>query len=529
MNETQLDTSNITDLKSFLREMLNQGKFEEMINMVTDLIAKLTDETLSQARLIRWLQAKPYRSSSEVSRYIQNSLFEEDVPEEVVAEEKDEASKSKKKTKHGGGRKPLPANLPRIEKIIEVPDDQKVCPLCQAIKTVVGYETSETLEYVPGYFEVHVHKREKCVCKACEEGMVTAPAANKLIEKGIPGTGLMTEIIIGKYRDHLPLYRLEIRFGRLGVTVPRSSMSTWVQDVTEDLLLPFAEILKNKVLEAYLTQSDDTTIKVLDRDHPKNIRLGYFWFYTGDHRYAYIDFTPGRSREGPVGILKPRQTGYLLTDGYSGYERLYNGKEAHLTHVGCWMHARRYFFKAYDQKDLKALPVIHWIKKLYLIEKESKDDPSERLNLRQTQSKPVIEEIKKWINENARKIAPHTALGKAVIYLTNQWDSLIRFLDDPRLPLDNGEVERAIRPVAVGRKNYLFAGSKRGARNAAVIYSLLATCELNDVNPYHYFKDILEKLSNNWPNNRIKELLPDRWKTLNTQEMSLPSEEQPPS
>jgi len=516
MKDVQINTSNITDLRSFLINMVEQGKTEEMIDMVLNLIVKLKDENVQQAHLIRWLQTKPYRSSSEVVNYLQRSLFGDDPQEPETPEASSEPDPpAKPKPVKRGKRQELPADLPRIEHIIEVPDDQKICPECRGIKTVIGFETSETLDYVPGHFEVHVHKREKCVCKVCEEGMVVAPPANKLIEKGIPGIGLITEIIIGKYNDHLPLYRLEKRFARLGVSLARSSMSSWIQTVVESLLSPLADRLRDKVLNAYLTQSDDTTIKVLDRDHPKNIRLGYFWFYTGDHKYAFIDFRPGRSREGPIDILKSRATGYLLTDGYAGYERLYNGEEANLTNIGCWMHARRYFYKAYDQNDLRAFPVLEMIKELYRIDREAGSDESERLKRRQTESKAVIDKLKQWLEENHSQFPPLSLMGKATTYLSNQWESLTQFLNDGKLPLDNGEVERAIRPVAVGRKNYLFAGSKRGAQNAAVIYSLLSTCELNDVNPYDYFKDILDKLANNWPANQIDDLLPDRWKERN--------------
>ena len=516
MKEGQINTKNITDLRSFLIHLVQQGKIEEMIDMVLDIIEKLRDETIDQARLIRWLRTKPYRSSSEVINYCQRSLFGDD-ESEIQPEIPGETKQSSKKMKNNGGkRQKLPEHLPRTEKIIEVPKEKKICPVCQGNKTIIGYDISEVLEYVPGYFVVIKYKREKRVCKSCEEGMVVAPPANKLIEKGIPGVGLLTEIIISKYRDHLPLYRLEKRFARLGVSVPRSSMSSWIQTITESLLSPLVDRLRENVLNAYLTQSDDTTIKVLDRDHPKNIRLGYFWFYTGDHKYVYIDFRPGRSRDGPIDILKSRESGYLLTDGYSGYARLYNGDEANLTNVGCWMHARRYFYKAYDQNDLNAFPVLEMIKELYRIERESGSDESERLKRRQTESKAVIDQLNDWLKVNHSKFPPLSLMGKAATYLSNQWESLTQFLNDGKLPLDNGEVERAIRPVAVGRKNYLFAGSKRGARNAAVIYSLLATCELNGVNPYDYFKDILDKLANNWPANQIDDLLPDYWKKLNT-------------
>jgi len=326
----------------------------------------------------------------------------------------------------------------------------------------------------------------------------------------------MSEIIVSKYRDHLPLYRLERRFAQQGASISRSSMSSWLQMTTENFLSSLRDRLKTLMLNSYIVQGDETTIKVLDRSHPKNIRLGYYWFYVGDHNIVYIDFTKNRSREGPIKVLKNRKIGYFQTDGYAGYERLYNGMEANLTNIGCWMHARRYFYQAYEQKDYRALPVLEKIKRLYQIEKESTGlDAEAHLLLRQEESKPVIDEIQNWLAENAASIPPKIRLGKAITYISNQWTSLIEFLKDSRVPIDNGGVERAIRPLALGRKNYLFAGSVRGAQNAAVIYSLLAGCALNDIKADEYFNDILYKLVNYWPSSRIDELLPHRWKKSN--------------
>lgn len=520
MKNDQIRTDNITSLKPFLLQMIQEGKSDDMIDLLFSIIEKLQKETMEQARLIVWLRQKPFRRSSEVINYLQVNLFGNDTPEadsESVAEPIPAPTSSRKKNPnaHGGGRQKLPEDLPRKEHIIAVPTSEAFCQNCQSPKELIGYETSEVLDYIPGHFEVQVFKREKRVCKACEEGLVIAPPAHKLIDKGIPEVGLMTEIMVSKYRDHLPLYRLEERFARLGVRLSRSSMSSWIQKITEDLLTALSDRLQTKAIESFLLQSDDTTIQVLDRSHPKNILLGYFWFYVGDHRYAFVDFTTNRGREGPIRVLKHRGKGYLQTDGYAGYERLYNGQEANLIHVGCWMHARRKFHEAYEQKDFRAVPILKMIRDLYAIEETVKDmDPAERLVARQTQTQPIIESIRQWLDENVDANPPKTRIGKAIIYMRNQWTSLTRFLEDGRLPVDNGEVERAIRPVAIGRKNYLFAGSRRGGHNAAVIYSLLATCALNDVQPDQYLRDVLDKLMRGWPAKKIDDLLPDRWKEL---------------
>jgi transposase len=516
----QFKTENVTDLRPILMQMVQEGKTVEMVDMVLDIIEKLQNETTKLAQMLRWLKQKPYRSSAEIVDYYQSSLFDDDTPADPPQDETPVAPVAKRERAVNGGRKELPDHLPRQEQILEVDTKDAICPECDASKILIGYETSEVLDYVPGHFLVQVYKREKRVCKRCETGLVVAPTANKLIDKGIPGIGLMTEILVSKYRDHLPLYRLEERFSRLGVRIARSSMSSWVQTVTEDLLQPIVDRLLEKMLASFLLQSDDTTLRVLDRNHPKNTLLGYFWFYIGDHRYAYVDFTPNRSREGPIRILKSRKQKYLQTDGYSGYDRLYDGREASLTHVGCWMHARRYFYEAYELKDHRAMPILEYIRDLYTIEANHRDgSDSDRLAARQSQSRPIIDAIQAWLNTHGDAIPPKSRLGKAVIYLRNQWSSLTRFLEDGRLPLDNGEVERAIRPVAIGRKNYLFAGSRRGARNAAGIYSLIASCALNDIPPDLYLRDVLDKIVNHWPASKLDELLPDRWKELHRQNL----------
>jgi transposase len=520
MSDERIKTDDIRDLRPFLLQLIQNGKASEMIDLVLSIIQKLKDETLEQAKLIRWLQQKPFRRSSEVVDYLQASLFGNEPPKEEPKQIVKSESEKKTKSAHGGGRSKLPDHLPRREIIIEVPEDQRICQNCDAPKSLIGYETSEVLDYVPGHFEILVSKREKLACSRCEDGLVAAPAAHKLIDKGIPGVGLITEIMVSKYRDHLPLYRLEERFARLGVPLSRSSMSSWIQTITEDLLQPIVDRIHDKALASFLLQSDDTTLRVLDQSHPKNTLLGYLWFYIGDRRYAFADFTTSRGREGPINILKPREKGYLQTDGYSGYERLYNGQEASLIHVGCWMHARRYFHDAYELKDFRALPMLEWIRDLYAIEEKHKDKPPEDLlAARQTMSYPIIESIRQWSDENVGRVPPETRIGKAIRYMRNQWPSLLRFLEDGRIPLDNGEVERAIRPIAIGRKNYLFAGSRRGARNAAAIYSLMATCALNDIQPDRYLSDVLDKLMRNWPAKKIDDLIPDRWKELFGQNM----------
>ena len=218
---------------------------------------------------------------------------------------------------------------------------------------MVEYETSECLEYIPAKLKVIVYKREKRVCKKCEEGMVTAPVANKLIEKGIPGTGLIAEILVSKYRYHLPLNRIEQRFQELGYGVSRKSMSHWIQKVVEDYLVFLGNRLKHLTLSSHLIQTDDSPLKVLDRGHSKNIKQGYYWYYIGDQRHVIIDYTPNRKRAGPGAFLSSRHEGYIQSDGYTGYDHIFQQKPK-LIRVGCWMHCRRYFVQALELGDNRA-------------------------------------------------------------------------------------------------------------------------------------------------------------------------------
>lgn len=510
-------TEDINDLKTKLQMLVKESNNPELNALLEALFSQIDDLNDQYEHLLNlFIQMKKnkFGKKSEGVAAEQLNLFQEMVASlPVNPPVKSEGTASKKQI-NGGGRQVLPDDLPREEVVLVVAESDRTCEECGTEKSLIGYETSECLEYIPAQLKVIQYKREKLVCKSCDTGPVTAAPADKLIEKGIPGPGLMAEIFVSKYQDHLPLYRIDQRFERLGYSVPRSSMSDWIQVVTETYLTPLGDLLKERVLSSKVLQTDDTPIRVQDRDHPNNIKMGYYWYYIGDGRDVIVDYTGNRKRAGPGTFLEKRTHGYIQSDGYTGYDHIF-ASHADLVRVGCWMHCRRYFVQALDNGDRRADDVVSHIKMLYEIETKCRDLPAaDRMNIRKSESGPLLDAIKTWCETHRGGINPKSLLGKAIIYAMNHWASLTVFVTDGDIPMDNGAVERAIRPVAVGRKNYLFAGNDRAARNAAVIYSLLACCHLEEVNPWLYFRDILTKLAASWPYSRIDELLPRHWKTL---------------
>lgn len=519
MKIEKIAKSNIEDIREYFAGMADQGKVLEMIDLFIEMLSKLSDRNTQLEQQLFLLKKNIYGRRSETVPHEQLKLFAQSetpvAPDEPVLNDPPKEQKPETGKKHtGGGRRPIPDTVPREDQIIAVDGPDRTCPTCGKEKALMGYETSETLEIIPAHFKVIVHKREKLVCKTCQDGVVVAPVPDKMIERGLPGPGLMTEIITGKYKDHLPVHRLHERFKRLGVDIPQSTMTGWISQVAEEMLRPIAELQRKKVLQSVVLQTDDTGIKVQDRKHPGNIFRGYYWFYVGDGRDVYVDFTPGRGRDGPSAFLKGRIGGYLQVDGYSVYDKLFKD-HTDWTEVGCWMHARRYFVEAYESKDFRAIPIIENIKRLYRIEAEAREaalGPDALKERREKDSIPVLTDIRKWLTEHIPKETPRSLLGKAMAYMSGRWKALTRFVTDGRIPIDNGAVERAIRPVAVGRKNYLFAGSDAGARNAAVIYGILSACALAEVPPDRYFRDVLEKIAGGWLKSRLHELLPYEWK-----------------
>lgn len=422
----------------------------------------------------------------------------------------------KKKGRDNHGRKPLPSSLRRVEMKLEVPAEERVCAKCGKDKVCLGHDVSEVLCFKPAELFVERHFKEKLACPdECKGELVTAEAPDKVIERGRPDASVLAKIVVGKYDDYEPLNRQKKFYERLGVSIPVPTMVGWVA-ATAAALEPISKLILKLVLEGYVVQADDTGLKVLDEKQPGGAKRGHLWFYVADSTLCAVVYTPDWTKESAGIFLAARKSGYLQADAYKGWDHLFTREVDPLVEAGCWAHARRPFVELAERGEARAAVMLHHVKKLYEVEKaasEARDGPAERLARRQRDSAPVIDAIKRWVAEVQAKEPPKSALAGAVGYIHNQWGALTRFLEDGALPIDNTLVERALRGVSQGRKNFLFAGSDAGAIRAATIYTITATCRLCGVEPLAYVEDVLRKLSTGrWPYARLRELLPDEWR-----------------
>jgi transposase len=430
-----------------------------------------------------------------------------DVPEETQPEKQEETiTYVRKKTKRVNhpGRMPLPSHLPVEETVIE-PEEDTIGMKC------IGREVTDQLELVPAKLFIKRFIRPKYIKPEDEEILtqkgVIAPLPVFPIEKGMAGPGLLAQVMIDKFVDHLPVYRQIERFKREGIKIPSSTLNGWQESVSS-LLWPLYENLKRRVLQQGYLQVDETPIQVLDRTKKGKTHRGYHWIYSSPlEKTVLFDYQQGRSREGPSKLLK-KFKGYLQTDGYTVYDFIAKRKD--ITHLNCMAHARRGFEKALPYDKEKARYAMDMFQKLYAIEQQAREEnlsPEERYNLRLDKSLPLLNELSKWMVETWKTSLPKSPIGKAIAYCLPRWDNLINYLHDGMLEIDNNLAENAIRPIALGRKNYLFAGSRRGAERAAMFYSFFGTCKKNDVNPFEWLKKVLEVIPE-YKVNRLHELLP---------------------
>ncbi len=402
--------------------------------------------------------------------------------------------------------------MPRDIVDLQPPEDALVCPQCGQGKRCIGHDSALTIDFEPAKIKVIETRRHKYACGACESEVVIAPKRPQVIDKGLAEAGLLAHISVSKYADHNPLNRIRRILRRSGVDLPISTLTDWVA-YCGDLLEPLARRIGQLALESHLLQADDTGIKVVDKDSPNGCKRGHLWAYLGDRRWAYFDYTPTREAEGPYRYLKHRE-GWLQVDAYSGYDRLFRGEQATAVEVGCWAHARRYFYEVVESGDHRAAVALDKIAKLYAIERKATEqelDPEARAKLRQEESEPILNELMRWVVDTYNEEPPKSALRRGLTYTINQYQALRKFLEDGRLPLDNNDCERELRTVAVGRKNYLFAGSDAAARRSAVFYSLLGTCKHAGVEPWAYLRDVMQRIAEGWPQSRVDELLPPNW------------------
>jgi transposase len=478
------------------------------INENSKAIKESRSEIVRLHEIIKLFQGKIFGKSSEKSPD-QAELFDEvEVeslsPEDLMAYSAAEDVESEQieptiKSKVKSGRKPLPKKLKRIVIEHDLSNHEKICD-CGCQKTHIGDEVSEQLDIIPAVIQVIQHRRKKYACKTCEGKIQVAALPPQAIPKSNASPGLLAHIAVAKYQDGLPLFRLEVIFARLGIHLPRNTMANWMIKCRE-LLQPLYNILNDQLLESGYIHMDETPVQVLNEPDKTAESKSYMWVRkTGDPNKPIVLFDYASSRKADVAqSLLPDYQGYLQTDDYAGYNKV--AQTEGVTQLGCFAHTRRKFVDAQKVapsikgKVSKADMAVHLIAKLYAIEKEIKDKSiEERYEIRQKKSKPQLEKIKEWLDKSLRGTLPKGKSGIALSYMNKNWIKLTEYITDGRLNIDNNPVENAIRPFAIGRKNWLFSDSQKGADASAMLYSMIETAKANNIEPYQYLRAVFTKL-----------------------------------
>jgi transposase len=433
-----------------------------------------------------------------------------------------EATRPRKSKPHGRRR---PARqLRREPRRYELPMLERLCPECGAMRHEIGVQTTEQYDYKPAEVFVVEHQRVKYACKCCEGHVAIAPKPPQPLDKGLPGPGLLAQIIVDKYQDHIPLHRSEQRFERLGVKLPRSTMCDWMAS-TAGLLMPLWQLLKQWVLLSKVLHTDDTTVPVRDETKSSH-RYGRLWDYIGDETHPGIvfDYTVTHARDGPAEFLKDFQ-GFLQADAYGGYDGIYTGSNGTIIEVGCWAHARNKFSEADSTDPERVLAAKAWVRKLYDVEDEAKaiiaadkltgvEAAAVRLRLRKEKAVPLLTSLRQWLLEQKEQVLPKSPIAAAINYLLNQWEALNRYTTDGDLHIDNNISERTLKLIGMGRINWLFLGSDNGGKTAAVLFSFTATCKHLRIDTFAYLRDVLNRLPTH-ATDCLAELLPHRWQSTN--------------
>ena len=456
--------------------------------------------------------------------------------DEAVAAEAEAGEKlaTRRISHHKHGRRKLPDHLPRRQVVHDLTDEQKRCPCCGEQRACIGSETSEQLEYIPAQFEVLQHVRHKYACKNCGDGRCQAcdgkahidiaTKAAQPIERGLPGPGLVAYVITSKLGDHLPLYRLETIFDRSGVDVARSTMCAWML-AAGTLVKPLADLMADRVRQSKVIHTDETRVPVQDGTTPGKCKSGRIWTYIGDEANPYVvyDYTPDRTRAGPMAWLD-KFGGYLQADAYGGYDGIY---ATGVTEVACWAHARRKFFDARETDGARAAQMLEFARRLYAVEDEAKAKVADLLKhkpdastderhevvraLRQEKGGPILAEVRAWLDREGQIVLPRSPMAQAIGYALNQWDALCRYVEHGYLNIDNNAAERALKRVAIGRKNWLFAGNDAAGASHARLWTLIASAERHGLDPQAYLRSVLAKIGGT-PLSELGQFLPDGWK-----------------
>jgi len=505
------------------------------------LIAKLADEHTAELEKLRGLYEAEVHLLQEQVRHLYNKLFGKKSEKNGYAEDSpqlmlfdmpepdpdadpaatEETIEIEKHTRKKKGRIPLPDNLPRVEIVHDIDEQEKTCH-CGAQLSRIGEEVSEKLDIIPAVIQVVRHIRPKYSCKQCENvaekgpTVKIAPVPVQLLPKAIASGGLMAHILTAKFVDSLPFYRQEHQFSRLKADIPRATMCRWTMRVAE-ACIPLKNLLKREILSGPLINADETTVQVLKEPGRSASNTSYMWIFRGGRIATpslYFHYHQTRAGKVPVNFLEGYR-GVVQTDGYAAYDFLDNKHD--VAHLGCWAHARRKFMEAQKARGKNSKKTggpdvaLQYIQDLYRLEKRAKKlnfTPEELSDLRQREAKPIIEKMHAWLVKKSAQIIPKSLLGKAITYTLNQWERLIGYVDFPFATPDNNLAENAIRPFCVGRKNWLFAGTPAGAEASATIYSLVESAKANKLEPYKYLRYLFEKLPFAVTVDDYKELMP---------------------
>jgi transposase len=513
-----------------LHQLLAERRDEAVVALVTKLVARNRDLELQLAKL----QARGKKNEGVSSQELQ-ALFDalgtegkkelDEANEKLRAasslddkhdKESDQQPRTHQPKRQPSLRKPIPEHLRRVDNLIRVPQEQRPCPRCGIERQCIGHDVTEVIDLIPAEVIVRRDMREKLGCENCDGELVRAPLGDKVVEGGRLGSTLVAVLIVDKYDDGLPLHRQKLRFERMGIELPVSTLADQVTWGT-DLLRPLWKAAIAEVITATVMHLDGTGLAVLDRAVAGGKRLGTLWGYVGDRNIAAYLYTSTGKKQGqlsgelgPEDILKLR-SGYTVADASNLFDQSFSREQ--LIECGCNMHARRYWTKALDAGDTRAALPLAAYKKLYEIEAEIKDRAEDaKLSERQARSKPIFDELVAWCKAHQPHEPPSSSTGAALRYVINHQLALGRFLECGAVPIDNGIVERLHVRTAIARKNFLHAGSDAGGERAAIALSLLGCCRLAQVNPVQYLTDILPKLTGRVRIRDLCELLPARWK-----------------
>ena len=490
--------------KTFTQQIANQS---QQITEHEHTIAQL------QFQLDKLLRNRFGKKSEKDLDSRQGELFDEacepDNTQDIVQAEVDITvpTHQRKKT----GRKPLPDNLPRVEQVHDIDDNDKVCA-CGCTLTPIGQDTSEQLDIIPAKVQVIKHIKLKYACKACEQTIATAKLPPQPIPQSIATPGTLAYVITAKFCDGLPLYRQEAIFQRMGIDIARNTLSHWVIK-TAELLRPLYQCLQHQLITYDVAFADETRVQVLkEPDRPAEAK-SYMWCFVGgppDKRTIMFHYNQSRAHTVIEDMLEDF-SGFLHCDGFVGYDTYASDHEVEL--VGCWMHGRRKFYEVANSTRSQGLAhqAVKLIAKLYKVETAIKAQDLSYQDIvyyRLKHAKPIVDKLRKFIDDNMKKILPKSPLGEAFSYAHNQWAKLTRYLKDGRLDIDNGLTERAIKPFVIGRKNFLFCDSIAGARAAEVLYSLIETCKANKVEPYAYLRTVLAAIPSAQTIDELEQLMP---------------------